>query len=164
MGRSVRLTDVLCIQKTGYITKLLLKDGTAAYTDREPVSLLNEWCLLFGSTIQGRIDAYKAVTGHKQKCPVLLSSASRMCVYPLYGADNEDNIWLVYNQILKVSGNNTHTEIQFISGPVMQIGCDVRIPRKQMQRCREYLDLLSDPASESTCIMELVGAVIDHHS
>ncbi len=156
MERSVRSTDILCLKRKEGITEIFLKDGSSVCTDKDPVTLLDEWCIRCGSTYKGRIDAYKAVTGYKQKCPVLLSCASRMCVYPLYGADNSENAWIVYNNILQISGNSTYTDIQFISGQVMRFECDVRIPRKQSQRCREYLGQITGLASESISVTELI--------
>ena len=119
------------------------KDNTFLYLDEPVNTYLDKLCLSNGSSMRGRIDAYSYLTSFHQKPIILINEISQSLLFPLYGLNNKENVWICYNDIFDVKKvNDYQTKVIFISGYKTILDVNYRIINKQIERCKIYLDKL----------------------
>lgn len=113
--------------------------NTTVEVDTSALTLLNEMCLCHGSSVKGRIDAFKHYTNAKQKPAILISEITLQMYFPLQSSSHHENIWLAYNQIVSYHRKDVdHTEILFDSGFTYIVPFSYRVIQAQMNRCTEF--------------------------
>ncbi len=108
---------------------------------RRPADLIDGWCRLFGSTMKGRQDAFRSMTGTVQKPAVLISEQGPLLM-PDASAEADDCTWLAYDNILQIRGGNGQAFITFVDGTRIVLNRDVRVIRSQYRRCTEFMSQL----------------------
>lgn len=120
-------------------------DGNVVTINEKPIFYLARLCMKHGSTFEGRIDACKKSLNIKQKAPLLISELTNEIWFPTLSSTNKDNIWINYNEIIDITSlNNNESLITFKNGYKYKISINIRIIRKQIQRCKEYIELLNN--------------------
>ena len=123
-------------------TELVLGDGSVVYDPRKPSVILNEWCLTYGSSMNGRIDAVRHLCGVKRKFPILLSERMNLIFFPMRAKD--EGPWI--NASMLVSWKGIHreaTELFFLSGIHLTIPYDSRMVKRQMTLCEQFQAILN---------------------
>ena len=132
------------------IPKALRADGTEEVMSESALSRLERMTLLNGSTLRGRTDAVRQLTGWKQKLPVVISERTQEIWFPLISPEDPECIWVCSGHIIKASETAPGcTEILFSSGYRTTVNAGVRTVRKQMERCRTLRDLLNENAEKN---------------
>ncbi|MBQ1326034.1 MAG: competence protein ComK [Solobacterium sp.] len=107
------------------------------YFRAAPLQLIDHWCRMFGSTAEGRQDAFRTLTGAVQKPAILVSDAGPLLM-PTAGANAEDCVWINHDLYLDCRSRNGKTEIRFTDGDILYADVDPRVIRSQDARCREF--------------------------
>ena len=129
----------------GRHSRLLSSSGQWVKTDKSMNQIIDDLCVQCGSTADGRREAFRRLTGYRQKVPVLISERSHYLMFPTLSPDNPECIWLSYSDILDiVPSGEAESEILFINGTRKSIPFSTRLLRKQMKRCDEYLQILDE--------------------
>jgi len=131
---------ILLIQSRDKGSSCLLEDGSYTVYDKNPVKLLNELCLMHGSTMQGRKDAYSILMDRKRKAPVLISEQNFEMFFPvLSSTDPKDMLWLSYGDIWMYKQiEDNLTKVYFISGCEADAPVSRRTLKYQIDKCKEY--------------------------
>ena len=104
---------------------------------------IDELCVKNGSTAEGRKEAFRRLTGYRQKAPVLISERMQYLMFPTLSPDNPECVWLSYSDILDITSvTESESSILFVNGTKQTIPFSARSLRKQMKRCEEYLRIL----------------------
>ncbi len=113
--------------------------------DLKPIVFFNELITGFGSSYQGRVDAFKKITNAKQKGAVLISELEPHLYFPLFSEKKEDCIWLNFKTLYQVHRKNENNCIvSFFDGCKMDIAVNIRIIKNQMKRCRQFMEYLQN--------------------
>lgn len=135
--------DYLLLKQQDRGSLCLTQDGIWMEENRTPIELLEWSCLSHGSTLKGRIDAFCLLTGASQKAGVLTDETSKHIYFPTTSMKNSFCVWISYNDIFKVSSiESGNSEVAFASGVVEEIDIDPRVIKKQMKRCKLFLERL----------------------
>jgi competence transcription factor ComK len=129
--------------------RLLYPDHLIVEAGLFPEEILDAWCLQCGSSLQGRIDSFREVTGSRVKTPVMISERKHLIYFPLDGMSHEDNVWISYQDLLGIRDLHYRSELTFIDGTTFILDCDHRRIRRQMHRCKEYISKLDFKCSTS---------------
>lgn len=126
-------------------TVILGSSGGHGFFCGTPREYLNSLCIPFGSTYQGRIDAYRALTGTVQKPAVMLSEITGQIFFPTVSPESRDCVWICLQTLFKIrkAENNTSVVI-FSDGNTIELAVSVRTLRTQMQRCDLFLQKMSE--------------------
>ncbi len=137
---------ILLIKSGEKGSSCLLEDGSYAAYDKNPMKLINDLCLLHGSTMQGRKDAYSILMNRKRKAPVLISEHSFEMFFPvLSSTDTKEMLWLSYAEIWMFKQIEEHmTKVYFISGCEADVPVSRRTLKYQIDKCKEYQEYLLD--------------------
>ena len=139
------LNKVLAMQYSveNKCTSLFLCDGSCVKVLKKPQEILECWCLLQGSSVQGRVDSFKYVVKAKQKIPVLISLCGELIFFPLSGVNVEESVWLQYRYIQKVTSTNTSScVVHFVGNYQMKLMVGPRVVYRQIRRCKYFLESL----------------------
>ncbi|MFI3284976.1 MAG: competence protein ComK, partial [Erysipelotrichaceae bacterium] len=99
------------------------------------VKILNQLCLQYGSTLDGRISFFKYWIKVHQKVPIVVSINHGLILMPLYSIHQKECILLNYTMIKKYrSINDCQSEVTFYDQTSITIDVNIRIIRKQMNR------------------------------
>ena len=102
---------------------------------------LHDWfhtqCLSHGTTLKGTMDALRFHLKVRQRIPVCLSVIQETMYFPLNLQDCE--IWILYHPIHQVKKSQLHTLLS-IHDITLRLPLDNRVVKRQLSRCKEYLD------------------------
>ncbi|MBR3357677.1 MAG: competence protein ComK [Solobacterium sp.] len=122
---------------------MLSSSGQWQHSDQSVNRFIDDLCVQCGSTADGRREAFRRLTGYRQKVPVLISERRQYLMFPTLSPDNPECVWLSYSDILDiVPAGDAESEVLFINGTRISIPFSTRMLRKQMKRCDEYLQIL----------------------
>ncbi len=119
-------------------TVLTFEDGSMEQVNQSPVSYLEHLCIRNCSTLQGRQDAFRLLTGYHAKAPVLISEQLDYLYFPTVSQEKNDCVWVDESRIIKCKKVDAwHTTIFFTSGFRKDLEVNVRVIRNQLNRCEE---------------------------
>ena len=127
---------------------LYMVGGGQMYIHRNPQFVVETWCLRHGSTMQGRIDALRKLTGVRTKTPVLISEESRDFYFPLRSNErnrNSSNIWLNEDKIAKLKEEGRqNTVVIFSDNSRLKIPYNIRMINRQRKNCKKLREALEE--------------------
>lgn len=143
-------------------SRLYFLGGEVVEVATSPRSILEKLCLMMGSSMQGRMDAFKHLVKVQKKVPVLVSQCRECIFFPTNGVNVEDGIWLQYKYIKKVTSVTTSKCIvHFNDGNEMVLPVGCRVIYKQLKRCREFFSAISSTVDSREIIDGEVCYTID---
>lgn len=116
-----------------------LNDKIIEYNDK-PFKVISLWCLMNGSTIEGRMDAFKSILNISQKCPIYVTS--NCILIPSLSISNDECIYVNFHNIFDIKKADNKTKITFINGKNETVDISYHVMHKQMDRVNMYLKLL----------------------
>ena len=140
----MNVKDILYITCDEEGSHLFLKGGREAVIQEKPAEFLNRLCLYSGSTLSGRTESFRYLTGSKQKPAVLISEHTQILFFPTMNAGHRECIWICYNEILDIHAEGPeHTRIRFLSADTAVIPFNYRIIRNRIKRCDQFIRRLN---------------------
>ena len=97
---------------------------------------LNELCIGYGSTYEGRRQAACQFLHIRQKAPILVHQ--ELLLFPSRSADEHDCIWLNYCAIIKTQSLDYQTRFTFYDQSELIVDMEHRSALLQMRRCTRY--------------------------
>ena len=126
-------------------TEICFADGTNETIALPAETVLENWCLSYGSTLKGRIEAAALLTGCRTKLPVLIREEDTLLLFPMRSLKADGfNCWISDNLLAAaIPHERTETTLVFINGYQAKIPYDIRMVRRQQEVCRKYRDILA---------------------
>lgn len=130
--------------------ELLYLDGSAEHIAESAESLFDRWCVSYGSTLDGRMEAVRRMTGKRTKVPLLIRERDVLLFFPLRSLYTEgENYWINDNQLAAVlPERRTAAHLIFMNGFKAEVPYDIRIIRRQQEICRKLRDSLAKSYKE----------------
>lgn len=143
-------------------TEGVFSDGRTIQYDHSAEHMLDSWCMQNGSDMRGRIISFRHITGCRQKPAVLISERTQIIYFPTLSAKNPDCTWICFNEVFRFHSTRAdQTMIQFASGIKVMIDVNYRIVRNQMNRCRNFLNLLNSAYSSDLVQTEAMNGIMN---
>lgn len=119
-------------------TELFFESGRSTREKGRPEGILNRWCIQCGSTMQGRIDAVKAVTGIRSKVPLVIGDQGSVIFFPILSSrSTADNYWINDSMLVTMKADQRIAcDLYFAEGTVLTVPFDIRILKRQRNNCR----------------------------
>jgi len=109
------------------------------------MELLHGWCLLHGTTFEGSRNAIKHHLRISQKVPVCICLKDEIMFFPLPSRNSNEYFWMRYQPTLRYKGIGIHqTKVFDKSGVSWCLDIDVRMIRRQYQRCATFLSVIKE--------------------
>lgn len=126
----------------GERVEIMHSDGTRLEKDMNALRFINEWCMLYGSTYEGRKNACARHMHILQKIPILISERTLDMVFPIRNIRNRENMWINYRAVDTYVRCEKYTSITFLNGESKIVPADIRSVRREMRLCDAYLQIL----------------------
>ena len=107
--------------------------------DMLPYTFLDLMCLHHGSSMQGRIDAFKSMLKVEKKVPVLVCRYQGCIFFPTTSYLREDCVWIQEKYVEKVTVLDHGCRVHFINRQSVELEVSNRVVYKQLKRCRMFL-------------------------
>lgn len=102
-----------------------------------PIELLEEACLYYGSSVQGRIEAAKGFLGPHRKTPVLMDWNADTVFFPTIAKESKECIWINFQHVLEVEPLKAGAKVYFTKGHSLELTVSKHTVLKQKQRSVE---------------------------
>ena len=150
-------------------TELLLENGEKRVEKGRPERILNRWCIQYGSTMAGRRDAVKEITGIRFKVPLLIGDMTSVILFPILSPDSPaDNYWINDSMLVTMKADRrTACILYFADGSVLTVPFDIRILKRQRSNCqkiRESFRSLKRPEEVRPADLMTIRSVLEGNS
>lgn len=131
------------LQRTPQGTKIVY-DTHEKVVDMDILKLINSWCILKGSTYEGRKQAACALLNIRQKPPVLIAIQQRDIIFPLQDVKHPSCTWINYRSILEYKRTKSGFVITFFNDQMYEFLLDVRTLQRELYLCDQLLKIMLD--------------------
>jgi len=126
----------------GIITRIMEEDEEYI-VDVTPYQIINSACKYFGSSLRGRQDGARNISGFTSKIPISIDPSSGMYFFPTTSPKNPKCSWISHSHIDKISKvTERKTKILFKNGKKLILDVSIRTMLNQVQRTAQFRFLL----------------------
>ena len=121
---------------------VVYEDGERYIIDQKPFNIMEESCLYFGSSYEGRKKGAKSILGAEYKVPIVVEDTDNLIIFPTTSPQSDDCAWISLKRvknIVKIDCNNT--KIIFDNDREIIVDCSFRSLENQLSRASR-LDLI----------------------
>ena len=123
----------------------LTLDGTFQALQGKPVEIFRQWCNQAGTSLEGRLDCFKKLTGTRQKPSIYVGGVPPVIFVPTTSMKKLECIYLRADQIEKVKSSGLMTEVTFHQKITYKIPVSARNLRQRVRLSMEYVNNLRYP-------------------
>lgn len=135
--------DIVYYDPASEKTVIISETGRHGFFCGTPVQWLDQMCIAHGSTYQGRIDAFRTLTGTVQKPAVMISEMTHQMFFPTVSSKSSDCIWLCAERIFSIrTKDDQHSLVLFMDGNTIELAVSKRTLNKQLSRCEKFLEIM----------------------
>jgi len=80
-------------------TSLVYEDKERYLVNQTPFEIMEDSCLYFGSTYNGRKEGARSILGAEYKVPIIVDEADNLIVFPTTSPLSSDCIWISLNHL-----------------------------------------------------------------
>ncbi|MGM0854958.1 MAG: competence protein ComK [Bacillota bacterium] len=108
--------------------------GRKTFSEKSVMEILEDSCMVYRSTYDGRIKAVRHATKYLRKTPLMVCPQEFIYAIPTIAPTDYDCIWLFCQHIESTVTSEGKTYIQFTNGEQLEINCSEKVITKQRER------------------------------
>lgn len=137
---------VLAVKGESGKTKSLVLEESAEYgVLHAPSRVIDNACKYFGSSLKGRQEGTKEVSGLTHKAPISIDPSSGMYFFPTASPMNSNCSWIAHTHIRKIKeAANQCTELIFNNGMKIVVDVSIGSMMNQIQRTAQFRYVLDN--------------------
>lgn len=123
-------------------SSLVYEDDERYIIEQKPFSIMEESCMYFGSTYEGRKKGAKSILGAEYKVPIVVEDSDNLIIFPTTSPLSDDCVWISLKRVKnieKIDVNNT--KVIFDNNKEIIVECSYRTMENQLSRASR-LDLI----------------------
>lgn len=132
MKHAIKVNEILAIYKKNSKTEIQTQSDTIVVS-KVFQSVIEELCLLYGGSLNGKLAAFRHILHVKQKPCIYLSND--IILIPITSLKAPDCILINYKHVIACKSDAQQCQIIFDNGQKIWVNCDARTMKKQMKRC-----------------------------
>ena len=122
--------EVLMIDYDGLNTNVTTTYGDVIFKGNNIKSILNESCISYGSSLNGRIKGSKWALKSKYKLPIVVSEKEKLVFFPVKEMGKE--IWVNFEMINDVKRYKDSVKVEFKNGLKVDINVSYTVFNNQV--------------------------------
>ena len=122
--------EVLMIDYDGLNTNVTTTYGDVIFKGNNIKNILNESCISYGSSLNGRINGSKWALKSKYKLPIVVSEKEKLVFFPVKEMGKE--IWVNFEMINDVKRYKDYVKVEFKNGLKVDINVSYTIFNNQV--------------------------------
>ena len=129
-------TETLLIIPVGKGKSKVYETKESFIVNKSSRKIIEDSCLYFGSSYEGRIEGTKSLIGINMKVPIVVEDTQNIIFFPTASCIRENSIWVSFQNIVKYEKiNDFSTAIYFGNNEKKIIGCKYCLVDSQYIRC-----------------------------
>ena len=109
-----------------------------------PIDIIENSCLFFGASLEGRRAAVKEMLGIDMKVPVLIEDSKNIIFFPIANCIHKSSIWISYQNLVKYTKlDELSTVLYFQNNKQLVIEAKYNLVDNQIIRCAKLDTLLN---------------------
>ncbi|KPL59401.1 hypothetical protein AM506_10560 [Rossellomorea vietnamensis] len=109
-------------------------DRRKTYSEKSSMEILDESCMVYRSTYDGRIKAVRHAFDYLRKTPLMICPQQYIYAIPTMAPTDYDCMWLFCQHIESTSTREGKTYVHFTNGEELEINCSESVITKQRER------------------------------
>lgn len=136
--------DTLFIHSDGFNTNIKELNKTIDFYGNIAKKILNDSCIYYGSSLQGRIKGSKSLLNGKYKLPIIISEKNKIIFFPIKDSLKNEVYWFNFDLIKDYKRENSLVRIIFSNDESLMISVSFTIFNNQIYKCsRLWLNYLT---------------------
>ncbi|MFD1017787.1 competence protein ComK [Thalassobacillus hwangdonensis] len=132
------------------ITEVMMMDGTHE-VPVHPGKMIDDACKFFASSLAGRTEGTKQVSGFTHKPPIVISQSMGMYFFPITSPKRKDCTWIAHAHIQSIhSVDGYNTIMRFSNGTAITLPVSKGVIANQIQRTAQFRFLLESRIKHSS--------------
>ncbi|MHA6251662.1 competence protein ComK [Oceanobacillus sp. CAU 1775] len=129
----------------GRAVSYILEETTEYISNNPPSKLIDEACKFFGSSLRGRQEGTRDISGLTHKVPVSIDPASGMYFFPTSSPTSPRCSWIAHSHIDKINRlKEGRTEVIFKNGKKIKLDISYGSMLNQVRRTAQFRFLLDN--------------------
>jgi len=129
-------SNTLVIIPIGNKKSRIYEYGGDFIVKKSSLSIIEESCLFFGSSYEGRKEGTKALLNVDMKVPIIIEDSRNIIFFPTSSCIRESSIWISYQNLIKYNKfNDCLTDLYFKNHVHVRVGCKYNLIDNQIIRC-----------------------------
>ncbi|HLR61502.1 MAG TPA: competence protein ComK [Lentibacillus sp.] len=109
-------TKAILTKDSAYYRSRILEVSQELNSALRPEQIIDNTCILYGSTLQGRRDSAKDLLKVKSKVPVPVIPEKGVFMLPTCASKNKNNVWVSFYHIKSFERQGNGTYVSFYDG------------------------------------------------
>ena len=116
-------------------SSLVYEDEDRFLIEQSPFQIMEESCMYFGSTYEGRKDSARFILGAEYKVPVIVEDTDNLIVFPTTSPKSDDCIWISLKRVKNFERiDNSNTKVIFDNNKEIIVPVSYRTLENQISR------------------------------
>ncbi len=120
----------------------IIEQGNDYVLPKRTYEVMEDSCVYYGSTFDGRVKGTKMMLGSNYKLPIIIEESNDIIFFPTKGPDNEKCSWISLNNVLKYEPYEGYTKVTFTEGKTLVLKITYRSFELQLLRATRLQSLL----------------------
>ncbi|ASN04100.1 competence protein ComK [Virgibacillus necropolis] len=134
-----RATKAIVSKESSYYRSLILESKNERHSLHKPEQIIDNTCLLYGSTLEGRRTAAKDILKITSKIPVPVIPDKGVYMLPTSSTKNKERVWLAYHHIDFYEQRNDKTFVAFTDGSGLYVNASETTIDMQYKRASQLI-------------------------
>lgn len=136
--------DTLFIHSDGFNTNIKELNKNIEFYGNIDKKILNDSCIYYGSSLQGRIKGSKSLLNGKYKLPIIISEKNKIIFFPIKDSLKNEVYWFNFDLIKDYKRENNLIRIIFSTDEIIKLSVSFTIFNNQIYKCsRLWLNYLT---------------------
>ncbi len=128
--------DTLVIIPIGKSKSKVYEYGGEFIVNQSSLKIIENSCLFFGSSYDGRKEGTKSLIGIDMKVPIVIEDSRNIIFFPTSSCIRESSIWISFQNLIKYTKyNELSTVLYFHDNVQIKVGCKYNLIDNQIVRC-----------------------------
>ena len=116
-------------------SSLVYEDEDRFLIEQSPFQIMEESCMYFGSTYEGRKESARSILGAEYKVPVIVEHTDNLIVFPTTSPKSDDCIWISLKRVKNFERiDNSNTKVIFDNNKEIIVPVSYRTLENQISR------------------------------
>lgn len=116
-------------------SSLVYEDEDRVLIEQSPFQIMEESCMYFGSTYEGRKESARSILGAEYKVPVIVEDTDNLIVFPTTSPKSDDCIWISLKRVKNFERiDNSNTKVIFDNNKEIIVPVSYRTLENQISR------------------------------
>lgn len=123
-------------------TSKVLEEEGEYYVKRPVISIIDDSCKYFGSSLKGRNEGTKSLIGGNYKLPVVIEESRNIIFFPTSSPRLEDCAWISLNNLENYFNESRNGIVKFKNGSTLNVGISIFSLENQVLRASRLENVL----------------------